>query len=193
MSALLAAARRPTLGAALVLASVALAVPTLALEGPAGQQCPHAGQELQDDRGPLQVHRMTMPRSAWAAIVAAGAAAALPAAAPAGRRPEATTSQAVHVQASRQPTQYGELRFVQRTLTAQAGRVTFVFTNPATLGHNFAVRRGRRRLGVTPTISRGATKRLTLRLAAGRYTFFCAVPGHEAAGMKGTLVIRASG
>ncbi|MFX8320210.1 plastocyanin/azurin family copper-binding protein [Acinetobacter baumannii] len=23
----------------------------------------------------------------------------------------------------------------------------------------------------------------------GRYTFFCPIPGHEAAGMKGTLVV----
>jgi uncharacterized cupredoxin-like copper-binding protein len=119
---------------------------------------------------------------AWAATLIVGAAAATGAAAPG--------AQVVRVQAARKPGQFGELRFVQRRLIARAGRVTFVFTNPATLGHNFAVRRGKRRLGTTPTISRGATRRLTLRLAAGRYTFFCAVPGHEAAGMKGILRAR---
>jgi len=102
----------------------------------------------------------------------------------------ATAAQRIRVQAARKPSKFGELRFVQRRLSAEAGRVTFVFTNPATLPHNLAVRRGKRRLGVTPTISRGETRRLTLRLSAGRYTFYCAVPGHAASGMTGPLTVR---
>jgi uncharacterized cupredoxin-like copper-binding protein len=126
------------------------------------------------------------------ATVAAGIGATATWAAPttAQRAPAAAAAQRVHVQAARRPSEFGELRFVQRRLTARAGRVTFVFKNPATLPHNLAIRRAKRRLGVTPTISRGATKRLTLRLAAGRYTFYCAVPGHEASGMKGPLTVR---
>jgi uncharacterized cupredoxin-like copper-binding protein len=126
------------------------------------------------------------------ATVAAGIGAAATWAAPttAQRDRAATAAQRVHVQAARKPTEFGELRFVQRRLTAKAGRVTFVFKNPATLPHNLAIRRAKRRLGVTPTIARGATKRLVLRLAAGRYTFYCAVTGHEASGMKGPLTVR---
>jgi len=96
---------------------------------------------------------------------------------PSSKRPEPPT---------RSPT--SEASYATR-LSAGAGRVTFVFTKPAALGHNFAVRCGKRRLGITPTISRGATRRLTLRLTAARYTFYCVVPGHEASGMKGMLVI----
>jgi uncharacterized cupredoxin-like copper-binding protein len=132
---------------------------------------------------------MTPHRKVWAATLAAGAAATLPAAAPADRGRAASQAPVVHVAAARTPTQFGELRFVQRRLHARPGRITFVFKNPAKLGHNFAVRRGKHRLGRTTTISRGATRRLTLRLAAGRYTFFCAVPGHEASGMKGPLIV----
>ena len=30
----------------------------------------------------------------------------------------------------------------------------------------------------------------TIVLAPGTYTFYCSVPGHEQAGMKGTLIVR---
>jgi len=36
----------------------------------------------------------------------------------------------------------------------------------------------------------GGTSTLTAKLKPGTYTFFCPVPGHEAAGMKGTLTVR---
>ena len=44
-------------------------------------------------------------------------------------------------------------------------------------------------LGATPPFS-GGTKTLSLNLPAGTYTFYCSVPGHEQAGMKGTLTVR---
>lgn len=96
----------------------------------------------------------------------------------------------ISVQALPRSTPDGELLFRQRRLVAAPGRVTFVFTNPSRLAHNFAVRRGKRRLGITPTIANGARARLPLRLARGTYIFYCAVPGHEATGMHGLLVVR---
>ncbi|HEY3189829.1 MAG TPA: plastocyanin/azurin family copper-binding protein [Solirubrobacteraceae bacterium] len=134
---------------------------------------------------------MTSGARARATLVAVAATAAMWTGGAAARHdPTTKATRRVDVQAARKPTKYGELRFLQRRLTVGAGRVTFVFTNPATLGHNLAIRRGKRRLGATPTIARGATRRLTLRLTAGRYTFYCAVPGHEAAGMRGPLTVR---
>ena len=35
----------------------------------------------------------------------------------------------------------------------------------------------------------GGRSKVTARLAKGTYTFYCPVDGHEAGGMKGTLVV----
>lgn len=93
------------------------------------------------------------------------------------------------VQAGAQARPDGSLYFRQRTLRARAGRVSITLTNPASLGHNLAVRRNGQRLGVTATIASGASAPLSLRLQPGRYIFFCAVPGHEATGMRGALIV----
>ena len=83
----------------------------------------------------------------------------------------------------------GQLAFVQKTLTASAGKVTFVFTNDAPVPHNLAIKDGVTD-GPTNTISGGATAKLSVDLKAGTYEFYCAVPGHEQAGMKGTLTVK---
>ncbi|MDQ2911599.1 MAG: cupredoxin domain-containing protein [Actinomycetota bacterium] len=120
------------------------------------------------------------------------AAAGITAAPGAGRAWQGASSlpRTIPVQALAKPTADGELRFRQRRLVAPRGRVTFVVTNPSRLGHNFAVRRARRRLGITPTISNGRRARLTLHLVPGVYVFYCAVPGHEASGMHGRLIVK---
>jgi plastocyanin len=84
----------------------------------------------------------------------------------------------------------GQLAFTKKTLTAKAGTVTIAFTNKAPEPHNLAVQKGTDGpvLGSTPTF-RGATKALTVKLAPGTYTFYCSVPGHRMAGMKGTLTV----
>ncbi len=56
--------------------------------------------------------------------------------------------------------------------------------------HNVTIANaGGKVLGATPTFT-GGTKTLSLNLPPGTYTFYCSVPGHEAAGMKGTLTVR---
>jgi uncharacterized cupredoxin-like copper-binding protein len=98
----------------------------------------------------------------------------------------ATGSSTVAIAA--QPT--GKLMFTTNTLTAKAGKVTFVFTNHSPLGHNFTLQQGTdgKILGATPTFT-GGSRTLVLTLKPGMYTYFCSVPGHRQAGMQGVLTV----
>jgi uncharacterized cupredoxin-like copper-binding protein len=82
----------------------------------------------------------------------------------------------------------GQLSYNTKQLAAHAGTVTIVMANMAPLEHNVTVAEGSKVLGATPTFA-GGTRRLTLNLKPGRYTFYCSVPGHRQAGMEGTLSI----
>jgi plastocyanin len=84
----------------------------------------------------------------------------------------------------------GQLAFLQKTLAAKAGNVTFDFTNKSPVGHNFAIKGGGVHAGPTATINGGKTAKLTVTLKPGTYEYYCAVPGHEQAGMKGTLTVK---
>jgi len=86
----------------------------------------------------------------------------------------------------------GSLAFSATTLTvtAKAGKVTIAFTNASPVPHNLTLSRGSTTLGTTPTFQGGGTKNLVLTLAAGRYTYYCTVPGHRQAGMEGTLTVQ---
>jgi uncharacterized cupredoxin-like copper-binding protein len=79
----------------------------------------------------------------------------------------------------------GSLRYTRTSITARAGSVTLRMRNPSSNFHNVALgnRRGR-------IVGRGGVSTVTARLKAGRYTYFCSVPGHRAAGMRGTLTVR---
>jgi plastocyanin len=80
----------------------------------------------------------------------------------------------------------GQLKFDTKQLSAKAGRVTITLSNASPLEHNVAVAEGAKVLGGTPTFASGS-RRLTLTLKPGKYTFYCTVPGHRQAGMEGTL------
>jgi uncharacterized cupredoxin-like copper-binding protein len=78
-----------------------------------------------------------------------------------------------------------EFKFTLSPTTVKAGTVTFVFTDKGKLPHDFKIA-GKK----TPIISPGQSKKLTVTLKAGKYPYLCTVPGHAAAGMKGTLVVK---
>jgi plastocyanin len=81
-----------------------------------------------------------------------------------------------------------ELRFSKSTLEAPAGTVTLVMENPSALEHNIAVRgEGLDEQG--EVVGQGDESTVTVDLEPGEYEFYCSVPGHEAAGMKGTLTV----
>ena len=83
----------------------------------------------------------------------------------------------------------GNLKFSTTTLSAKAGTVTIVMTNPASLQHGIAVTgNGVNKIGAI--VTSGQTSTVTATLKAGKYTFYCPVPGHEQAGMKGTLTVK---
>jgi plastocyanin len=87
------------------------------------------------------------------------------------------------------PADESQLRFSKPTLEAPAGTITLVMENPSAIEHNIAVRgEGVDEQG--EVVGQGEESTVTADLEAGEYEFYCSVPGHEAAGMKGTLTVR---
>ena len=80
----------------------------------------------------------------------------------------------------------GQLAFTQTALSAPAGSVTLTLTNASAVPHNIAVKG---QDPVSDIVQDGGTADITVDLPAGEYEYYCAVPGHEAAGMKGTLTV----
>jgi len=87
---------------------------------------------------------------------------------------------------------HGRLRFTMTQATvARPGKVTLRMTNPSSAGieHGIAIEgHGVDRDG--PIVAPGKTSTVTVTLKKGTYTYYCPVPGHEQAGMKGTLTVR---
>ena len=84
----------------------------------------------------------------------------------------------------------GQLAYNEKSLTANAGKVSIDFTNSSPLDHNVTIESSSHEiLGETPTFQ-GGSKLLTLSLKPGTYKFFCSVPGHRMAGMEGTLTVK---
>jgi plastocyanin len=80
------------------------------------------------------------------------------------------------------------LKFDKSSLTAKAGKVTLEMANPSQVPHAVAIKGN----GVDvdgKTVGNGETSTASTDLKPGTYTFYCPVPGHEAAGMKGTLTV----
>jgi plastocyanin/mono/diheme cytochrome c family protein len=80
----------------------------------------------------------------------------------------------------------GVTRFVTESANAPAGAVEFVMPNPSSTPHNIALKGG-------PTgnvVGKGGESRFEADLKAGKYTFYCSVPGHESGGMVGTLTVK---
>jgi uncharacterized cupredoxin-like copper-binding protein len=82
----------------------------------------------------------------------------------------------------------GGLNYNTTKLTAKAGVVTIDLMNSSPIEHDVALSKGSKALGQTPIFS-GGSKKLTLMLSPGTYSFFCTVPGHRQAGMEGVLTV----
>ena len=78
--------------------------------------------------------------------------------------------------------------FTKTTATANAGTVELKSMNPQSVSHDISIKGN----GVDQhgnLVSGGGVSSVTVDLKPGTYTFFCSVPGHEQAGMKGTLTV----
>jgi plastocyanin len=80
------------------------------------------------------------------------------------------------------------LTYNKKTLTAKAGKVTILMTNPSPIfQHNVAIKgNGVKVKG--KVVGRGKTSTVTANLKPGKYTFYCTVPGHSVT-MHGTLIV----
>ncbi len=83
------------------------------------------------------------------------------------------------------------LSFSKKTLAAPAGQVKLVLTNRSkTFRHDIAVKGDGIRVRKGKIVGKGGVSTVTIRLAPGRYTYFCSVGHHAKNGMKGTLTVR---
>jgi mono/diheme cytochrome c family protein len=80
----------------------------------------------------------------------------------------------------------GQLAYKFKSATAKAGKVTLESKNDSSVPHDIAIKGG----PTGPEVSGGKTSKITANLKPGSYTFYCSVPGHEQAGMKGTLSVK---
>ena len=66
------------------------------------------------------------------------------------------------------------------------GQVTFVFKNVGHVLHDFSINGTQ-----TPLVQPGQTAKLVVDFTkSGKYPYLCTVPGHAAAGMKGTFTVQ---
>ena len=80
------------------------------------------------------------------------------------------------------------LKYNTKVLRAHPGKIKLVFTNQSVISHNVRIESGENELGGTKKITKGTTTAY-LTLKKGTYNFYCSVPGHEDAGMKGKLIV----
>jgi plastocyanin len=80
----------------------------------------------------------------------------------------------------------GQLQYKFKDAEAKAGKVTLETKNAASVPHNIALKGG----PAGPVVQSGGVSKVVTDLKAGKYTFYCSVPGHEQAGMVGTLTIK---
>jgi plastocyanin len=84
------------------------------------------------------------------------------------------------------------LSFDPKALQAKAGTVTITMDNPSGDSQPHAVSvEGPGGVAASGQIAQpGSTSKVTLKLKPGKYTFFCPVGNHRAAGMQGTLTVQ---
>ncbi len=80
----------------------------------------------------------------------------------------------------------GNLVFLNAKAEAPAGNLTIEMPNKSSVPHNIAIK-GK---GEGKIVQGGGTSSFSAAFEPGQYTYYCAVPGHEAAGMKGTLTVK---
>jgi plastocyanin len=83
----------------------------------------------------------------------------------------------------------GQTAYQFADATGQAGPVTIDSVNKSPVDHNISIEgNGLDEKG--KVVKNGGTSEVKVTLKAGKYTFYCSVPGHREAGMEGTLTVK---
>ena len=77
-----------------------------------------------------------------------------------------------------------EFKFVLSKKAVPHGKVVFKLVNKGSLAHDFKIAGKKSKM-----IGKGKTSLFTVTLTKGSKAYVCTVPGHAAAGMKGTLKV----
>ncbi len=80
----------------------------------------------------------------------------------------------------------GQLAYKFKNASAKAGKATLESKNDSSVPHNIALKDGPE----GEVVQGGKTSKIEVDLKPGSYTFYCSVPGHEQAGMKGSLSVK---
>ena len=84
----------------------------------------------------------------------------------------------------------GGLVYQPNGLIAKPGNVTITYDNPSPVPHSIAVATSNGNvLGQVQPFTAGKQSVQLNNLAAGKYDFYCTVPGHREAGMQGDLTV----
>ena len=77
-------------------------------------------------------------------------------------------------------------KFTPKTITAPPGILEFTLTS-TDIQHSFRIKGVD---GFMIEVGAGKSASKKVKLPAGKYAFYCDIPGHESAGMEGTLTVK---
>jgi plastocyanin len=80
----------------------------------------------------------------------------------------------------------GQLAFQTNQATGKPGSITISMQNKSGTPHDIVID-GK---GKGEIVQNGGTSKFTANFDAGKYTYYCSVPGHRQAGMQGTLTVK---
>jgi uncharacterized cupredoxin-like copper-binding protein len=80
----------------------------------------------------------------------------------------------------------GQLAFQTNQASAPTGKLTLQMPNKSGTPHDITID-GK---GKGAVVQNGGVSKFTATFAAGKYTYYCSVPGHRQAGMQGTLTVK---
>ncbi len=124
-------------------------------------------------------------RTKWS-ILAGGVLASLAIAAGAPAGPTADTAATATTRVNVTAGQPSEFRYTLSKRTVPVGTTVFRVTNKGKVRHDFRIL-GKKTASLAP--GKAGTLRAVFK-KAGKYAFLCTLPGHAAAGMKGTLTVK---
>ena len=80
----------------------------------------------------------------------------------------------------------GQLAFQTKQAVGKTGEITISMQNKSGTPHDIVID-GK---GKGEVVQNGGTSKFSANFAAGKFTYYCSVPGHRQAGMQGTLTVK---